>query len=39
MATTKVTSSVRTLATDEIVTANITDANVTTAKIADDAVT
>jgi len=39
MATTKVTSSVRTLATNEIVTANITDANVTTVKLADDAVT
>jgi len=39
MATTKVSSSVRTLATNEIVTANITDANVTTAKLADDAVT
>lgn len=37
--TTKVTSSVRTLATNEIVTANITDANVTTVKLADDAVT
>jgi hypothetical protein len=39
MATTKVTSGVRTLATNEVLTANITNANVTTAKIADNAVT
>jgi hypothetical protein len=39
MALTKVTSGIRTLATDEVVAANITDANVTTAKIADNAVT
>jgi hypothetical protein len=39
MALTKVTSGIRTLATDEVVSATITDSNVTTAKIADNAVT
>ena len=39
MALTKVTSGVRTLAANEIVTSNITDSHVTTAKLADDAVT
>jgi hypothetical protein len=38
MALTKVTSGVRTIATDEIVTASIADDAVTTSKIADDAV-
>ena len=38
MALTKVTSGVRTIATDEVVTASIADDAVTTAKIADDAV-
>ena len=39
MALTKVTSGVRTIATDEVVTASIADDAVTTSKIADDAVT
>jgi hypothetical protein len=39
MALTKVTSGIRTLATNEVVSATITDSNVTTAKIADNAVT
>jgi hypothetical protein len=39
MALTKVTSGMRTLATDEVLTANINDDAVTTAKVLDDAVT
>jgi hypothetical protein len=39
MALTKVTSGIRTLATDEVLTANINDDAVTTAKVLDDNVT